>query len=146
MKWIVCFHVLYINLLSHHLCQICGFHYDLCVLRKERKERPSVGHLCSENSTDRGVWWATVSSWGHKESDMTEQPNPCMPARTHTHTHTHTQSLFLHRGSGRCFGNKRGRQRLDQEMRNEWEKQGNLHLSLSPGVIDIRRVKRQKGA
>lgn len=35
---------------------------------------------------------------------------------------------------------------VDQEMRNELEKQGNPHLSLSPGVIDIRRVKRKKGA
>ena len=82
----------------------------MCVLRKERKARPSVGHLCLENSTDRGVWWATVSSWSHNESDMTEQPNPCMRACTHTHTHTH--SLFLHRGSAKCFGNKRGIQRL----------------------------------
>ena len=25
---------------------------------------------CLENSMDRGAWWAT--SWGHRESDMTE--------------------------------------------------------------------------
>ena len=26
-----------------------------------------------ENSMDRGVWWATEESWGHKELDTTEQ-------------------------------------------------------------------------
>ena len=26
---------------------------------------------CLENSVDRGVWWATYSPWGGKESDMT---------------------------------------------------------------------------
>ena len=26
-----------------------------------------------ENPKDRGVWWATYSPWGHKESDMIEQ-------------------------------------------------------------------------
>ena len=28
---------------------------------------------CLENPIDRGVWRATVSPWGHKESDTTEQ-------------------------------------------------------------------------
>ena len=36
---------------------------------------------CLENSTDRGVWWATVH--GVSESETTEQ-------LTHTHTHTNT--------------------------------------------------------
>ena len=50
--------------------------------------RSSVGgngnplqYSCLENSTDRGIWWAT--DHGVTESDMTEH--------THTHTHTHTQ-------------------------------------------------------
>ena len=29
-------------------------------------------HFCLDNSTDRGAWRATVSPWGHKESDTTE--------------------------------------------------------------------------
>ena len=29
-------------------------------------------HSCLENSMDRGAWQATVSSWDHKELDMTE--------------------------------------------------------------------------
>ena len=28
---------------------------------------------CLENPIDRGAWRATVSPWGHKESDTTEQ-------------------------------------------------------------------------
>ena len=27
---------------------------------------------CLKNPMDRGVWWATYSPWGHKESDTTE--------------------------------------------------------------------------
>ena len=30
-------------------------------------------YSCLKNSMDRGAWWATYSSWGHKELDMTEQ-------------------------------------------------------------------------
>ena len=29
-------------------------------------------YSCLENSMDRGAWQATVSSWDHKELDMTE--------------------------------------------------------------------------
>ena len=32
----------------------------------------SLQYSCLENPMDRGVWQATVSSWGCKESDMTE--------------------------------------------------------------------------
>ena len=39
-------------------------------------------YSCLENSMDRGVWQATYSSCGRKESDTTE---------SHTHTHIHTQ-------------------------------------------------------
>ena len=28
-------------------------------------------YSCLENSMDRGAWWATLSAWGHKESDTT---------------------------------------------------------------------------
>ena len=40
---------------------------------------PGGGHgnplqnSCLENSMDRGAWQATHSSWGHRESDTTEQ-------------------------------------------------------------------------
>ena len=27
---------------------------------------------CLEDSMDRGAWWATYSSWDHKESDRTK--------------------------------------------------------------------------
>ena len=30
-------------------------------------------YSCLENSIDLGAWWATYSSWGCKESDITEQ-------------------------------------------------------------------------
>ena len=30
-------------------------------------------YFCLENPMDRGAWWATVSPWGCKESDSTEQ-------------------------------------------------------------------------
>ena len=30
-------------------------------------------YSCLENSTDRGVWWATYSPWGHNWSDTTER-------------------------------------------------------------------------
>ena len=39
---------------------------------------PGGGHdnplqgSCLENPMDRGAWQATLSPWGHKESDMTE--------------------------------------------------------------------------
>ena len=42
---------------------------------------PGGGHdnpfqdSCLENPMDRGVWRVTLSPWGHKESDMTEQLN-----------------------------------------------------------------------
>ena len=48
---------------------------------------PGVGngnllqYSCLENSMDRGVWWATYSPWGHKESDATSD-------LAHAHTHT----------------------------------------------------------
>ena len=29
-------------------------------------------YSCLQNPMDRGVWWATYSPWGRKESDMTE--------------------------------------------------------------------------
>ena len=29
-------------------------------------------YSCLEKSMDRGAWWATYSSWGRKELDMTE--------------------------------------------------------------------------
>ena len=29
-------------------------------------------YSCLENPVDRGAWQATVSPWGHKESDTTE--------------------------------------------------------------------------
>ena len=29
-------------------------------------------YSCLENPVDRGAWRATVSPWGHKESDTTE--------------------------------------------------------------------------
>ena len=29
-------------------------------------------YSCLGNSVDRGAWWTTNSSWGRKESDMTE--------------------------------------------------------------------------
>ena len=29
-------------------------------------------YSCLENSMDKGVWQATYSPWGHKESNMTE--------------------------------------------------------------------------
>ena len=32
----------------------------------------SFQHSCLENPMDRGAWWAIYSSWGGKESDMTE--------------------------------------------------------------------------
>ena len=40
---------------------------------------PGQGHgnplqySCLENPMDRGAWWASCSSWGHTESDMTER-------------------------------------------------------------------------
>ena len=43
---------------------------------------------CLGNPMDRGAWWATVSPWGHKESDMTEQLNH--------HHHHHKTSKLLH--------------------------------------------------
>ena len=43
-------------------------------------------YSCLENPIDRGAWQATYGTWGHKESDMTEQ----FHIHTHTHTHTHT--------------------------------------------------------
>ena len=42
------------------------------------------------NPMDRGVWQATVSPWGHKQSDMTEQLN-----YPHQHQH-HKTSKSLH--------------------------------------------------
>ena len=37
-----------------------------------RREGDPLQYSCLENSMDRGVWQASYSSWGHKESDMTE--------------------------------------------------------------------------
>ena len=42
---------------------------------------PGGGHgdplqyCCLENAMDRGAWWATYSTWGHKELDTTEVTN-----------------------------------------------------------------------
>ena len=33
----------------------------------------ALQYSCLEDSMDRGAWQATYSSWGHKESDTTEQ-------------------------------------------------------------------------
>ena len=32
-----------------------------------------LSYLCLKNSMDRGDWWATYSSWGHRDSDTTER-------------------------------------------------------------------------
>ena len=50
-----------------------------------RRARQPTPYSCLENPMDRGAWWA-VSSWGCKESDMTERLN--------NNTHTHRFSLF----------------------------------------------------
>ena len=51
-----------------------------------RRARQPTPYSCLENPMDRGAWWA-VSSWGCKESDMTERLNE-------NNTHTHRFSLF----------------------------------------------------
>ena len=47
----------------------------------------SFQYSCPGNPMDRGAWWATVSPWSHKESDLTEQLN---------HHHHHKTSKLLH--------------------------------------------------
>ena len=39
----------------------------------EEVKRYPIQYFCLENSMERGAWRATYSSWGHKESDTTEQ-------------------------------------------------------------------------
>ena len=48
-------------------------------------------YSCLENPMDRRVWWATYSSWDHKELDTNEE---LTHTYTHTHTHTHTLTFY----------------------------------------------------
>ena len=50
-------------------------------------------YSCLENPMDRKIWWATYSSWDHKELDTNEE---LTHTYTHTHTHTHTDFLQIH--------------------------------------------------
>ena len=47
--------------------------------REDSLEEEMATHFlqysCLENPMDRGAWWATYTPWGHKASDMTEQPS-----------------------------------------------------------------------
>ena len=38
---------------------------------------------------------ADYSRWGHKESDMSDQPSTYTHTHTHTHTHTSIISVFV---------------------------------------------------
>jgi len=44
------------------------------------RHRNPFQYSCLENPMARGVWWATYSPWGHKESDATSD-------LAHAHTH-----------------------------------------------------------
>ena len=57
-----------------------------------REWQPTPIFLPGESLGQRSL--AGYSPWGHKESDMTEQPSMRVSMRSRTHTHTHTRHLY----------------------------------------------------
>ena len=77
-----------------------GFDPWVGKIRWSRKWQPTLVFLSGKLHEQRSL--AGYSSWGCKESDMTEHAR----ARTHTHTHTHNENTgTIFTGKNPCSSN-----------------------------------------